>query len=239
MRTRHFRGNLELPWLDYDDHYDFDFQQNKILLQPRILLPGDQLSVECTYSSSWKNGEAVIGGYSTYEEMCQNLIWYWPSAGMSCMSSYDVSKHLADFGVETYHKVQEATGTRYHIDTPVELAGDFFDLVSYKFNWTKEFQDAYSLERLNGPQISGCNGQVVETRYPEGLIEYVPEDVCNPEQVTTNPTVPTSTLVTTPTDVTTPTIPTTTGNGDSSAGKFEGFVVLQVTAVILSSLILS
>lgn len=111
MRTRHFRGAIELPWLDSDEHYDFDFQQNKLLPSPRVILPGDQLSVECVYSSTWKGGEAVIGGYSTYEEMCQNLLWYYPAVGIGCLSLYNVDKHLAEFGVTAYHTVEGVTGT--------------------------------------------------------------------------------------------------------------------------------
>ncbi|OXA49591.1 DBH-like monooxygenase protein 1 homolog [Folsomia candida] len=177
MRTRHFRGNVELPWIDFDNQYDFDFQQNKILLETRQILPGDQMSVECTYSSVWRRGDPVIGGHSTYEEMCQNLLWYYPRVGLGCMSRYDVDTHLADFGVETYHTVQEASSLRYIIDTPVSIAGDYFDLVATKFNWTEEFLRAYQEERLNGDQMSHCGTQR-PTRYPDNFVEYVPEDEC-------------------------------------------------------------
>jgi len=42
--VRHFRNGTELPWLDYDEHYDFDFQQNKPLVNEIVVLPGDQLT---------------------------------------------------------------------------------------------------------------------------------------------------------------------------------------------------
>lgn len=182
MKTRHFRGNIELPWIDFDTQYDFNFQQNKVLLETRQILPGDQLSVECTYSSIWRKGKPVIGGRSTYEEMCQGVLWYYPRSRLECMSRYDVDTHLADFGVETYHTVQLAASLRYIVDTPISIAGDYYDLVASKFNWTEDFLRVYKDERLNGYQISECGGKLRPTRYPENLVDYVPKDECGMEK---------------------------------------------------------
>lgn len=44
LRLRHFRNGTELPWLATDDNYDFDFQQNRPLLEEITILPGDQLT---------------------------------------------------------------------------------------------------------------------------------------------------------------------------------------------------
>jgi len=44
LKVRHFRNGTELPWLDNDEHYDFDFQQNKPLVNEVVVLPGDQLT---------------------------------------------------------------------------------------------------------------------------------------------------------------------------------------------------
>ncbi|OXA49743.1 DBH-like monooxygenase protein 1 [Folsomia candida] len=178
MRTRHFRGNFELPWIDFDNHYDFDFQQNKVLLDTRQILPGDQMSVECTYSSIWRKGKPVIGGRSTYEEMCQSVLWYYPRTRLECTSRYDVDTHLADFGVETYHIARGTSSRRYIVDTPTSIAGDYYDLVAAKFNWTEGFLLAYQEERLNGYQMSQCGGKLRATRYPEDVIEYLPKDRC-------------------------------------------------------------
>ncbi|XP_021958935.1 DBH-like monooxygenase protein 1 [Folsomia candida] len=154
MKTRHLRENIELPWIDFDNPYDFSFQQNKVLLQTRQILPGDQLSVECTYSSIWRNGKPVIGGRSSYEEMCQSVLWYYPRNQLQCMSRYDVDTHLADFGVEKYHIVRGLSSLRYIVDTPAPIAGDYYDLVATKFNWTYGFLRAYQEERLNGSNVT-------------------------------------------------------------------------------------
>lgn len=70
LKLRHFRNGEELPWLDNDDAYDFNFQQNKPLQQFRQILPNDQLTFECTYDSNWhENREAITGGLTTRDEM--------------------------------------------------------------------------------------------------------------------------------------------------------------------------
>jgi len=51
LKLRHFRNGIELPWIDYDDNYDFDYQQNKHLREAIKVLPGDQL----TYGDSLIN----------------------------------------------------------------------------------------------------------------------------------------------------------------------------------------
>jgi len=45
MKLRHFRGNTELPWVDVDNHYDFNYQQSKPLPTNVKVEKGDQLTV--------------------------------------------------------------------------------------------------------------------------------------------------------------------------------------------------
>ncbi|CAG7823934.1 unnamed protein product, partial [Allacma fusca] len=51
MRLRQFRNGTELPWLANDNHYDFNFQQNRLLSEYRKILKGDHLTYECTDES--------------------------------------------------------------------------------------------------------------------------------------------------------------------------------------------
>jgi hypothetical protein len=44
LKLRHFRQGEELPWLDFDDHYNFDYQQSKQLSKEVRILPGDQIT---------------------------------------------------------------------------------------------------------------------------------------------------------------------------------------------------
>lgn len=39
MKIRHFRNGVELPPLIEDENYDFNFQETRHLLTPRIITP--------------------------------------------------------------------------------------------------------------------------------------------------------------------------------------------------------
>lgn len=101
---RHYRENEEIEWVDIDEYYDFDYQQNKPLTKPRKILKGDQLAVECFYDSMSAEGKkAVIGGLSTKEEMCEAIVYYYPRQPvLSCGSGQDMDKHMSLFGITNY-----------------------------------------------------------------------------------------------------------------------------------------
>ncbi len=100
LKLRHFRGNEELSWVDVDEYYDFDFQQNKPLSKPRKIQRGDQLTVECTYDSTKNDGKAVIGGLSTHDEMCEAILYYYPRQDFFlCRSSQEIQAHFNLLGM--------------------------------------------------------------------------------------------------------------------------------------------
>ena len=43
MKLRLVRNGVEEPWLEYDDHYDFDFQETRVFPEMRKLYQGDVL----------------------------------------------------------------------------------------------------------------------------------------------------------------------------------------------------
>lgn len=49
--VRHFRGNTELPYLAEENNYDFNFQDFRRFEEKKVILPGDQITVECTYNT--------------------------------------------------------------------------------------------------------------------------------------------------------------------------------------------
>lgn len=59
---------------------------------------------ECDYDSTWKNGEIVLGGLGTREEMCEAIVWYYPRMDTYdlCASSYETDAHIREFGVTQY-----------------------------------------------------------------------------------------------------------------------------------------
>jgi len=45
LKLRHFRNDIELPWIASDDKYDFNYQQSRMLDEERKVLPGDRLTI--------------------------------------------------------------------------------------------------------------------------------------------------------------------------------------------------
>ena len=54
MRLRHLRGGRELPPILSDESYDFNFQRSRAPSpqSEAVVLPGDELLLECEYDTS-------------------------------------------------------------------------------------------------------------------------------------------------------------------------------------------
>ncbi|KPM10965.1 Copper type II ascorbate-dependent monooxygenase-like protein, partial [Sarcoptes scabiei] len=73
----HFRGNQELKPIAVENNFDFNFQDFRRFSEKLIILPGDQITVECTYDTK-KLNRPIFGGLSTQEEMCMVFMLYYP-----------------------------------------------------------------------------------------------------------------------------------------------------------------
>lgn len=145
-------------------------------------------SAECVYDSTWKgNGEAVSGGLTSRDEMCEAFIWYYPKARFDiCASHYPLDQGFKDFGITKYHDFDGGNGLigKVVIDEPAELAGDYLQSISFKFNWTEEFKKEFQEKRRFGNHEFSCgsldgefriNG---ESKYAEFENDYAPIDEC-------------------------------------------------------------
>lgn len=82
--------------------------------------------------------------------------------------------------------LREMTNTlnKYFIDAPPSLEGDFYNSISFKFNWTEEFKSGYADRRQNGMHVGDCHVRkdgeswYFDVAYPENYEKYVPEDKC-------------------------------------------------------------
>lgn len=73
--TEVHRGGEMLYELNRDDPYLFDSQHMKDVDQ--IIEPGDEVRTHCIYDASDRT-ETTIGGPGTMDEMCWNVVTYWP-----------------------------------------------------------------------------------------------------------------------------------------------------------------
>lgn len=75
--TKHYRNGVELPEIARDDNYDFNFQDIQVLQKEVHIKPGDDVVHYCKYQTMDRNN-LVVGGLSTSNEMCLDIMFYYP-----------------------------------------------------------------------------------------------------------------------------------------------------------------
>uniref|UniRef100_A0A3B5BBC6 Monooxygenase DBH like 1 n=1 Tax=Stegastes partitus TaxID=144197 RepID=A0A3B5BBC6_9TELE len=78
VRVGHFRDGKQIGFLGLDENYDFEFQQTVSLGSIKTIKPGDEIIVECTYSTADRDGITQVGR-STTDEMCLAFLFYYPA----------------------------------------------------------------------------------------------------------------------------------------------------------------
>ncbi|XP_045193607.2 DBH-like monooxygenase protein 1 homolog [Mercenaria mercenaria] len=118
MKTRHYRNGVELKPLMTDPHYDFDFQEVRMLPKEVPVYPGDSFQVDCTYDSTSRS-TVTEGGLSTREEMCLTFAYYYPKMKVAnCLSQPTYDNFPFD-----YHQLNHIIHT---VDWHNKTVVDFF-----------------------------------------------------------------------------------------------------------------
>jgi len=87
VSLQHFRNGTELPPILEEPYYDFNYQETSMLLNERVVLPGDMLKVRCIYDTSSRTAGTTFGP-ATQQEMCLAYVTYYPklpTANESCL----------------------------------------------------------------------------------------------------------------------------------------------------------
>jgi len=95
MRLRHLRNGKELPVILEDKHYDFNYQASRVPAQETVVLPGDELLVECIYNTSMRE-RPTFGGLSTKDEMCLVFVLYYPRSSLADCRSLPALKTVTN-----------------------------------------------------------------------------------------------------------------------------------------------
>ncbi|PSN48351.1 MOXD1 1 protein [Blattella germanica] len=120
LRLRHIRNGQELPRVAEDDHYDFNYQQARVLPQEVSVLPGDELVTECVYQTPNRT-EPTFGGYSTKQEMCLAFVLYYPRTQLAaCYSMTPVKYFFETFGVRQFYDVDMDTVENMFLKLPLQ-----------------------------------------------------------------------------------------------------------------------
>ena len=95
------RNGEEIEPLAQESNLDFDYLENRVFDKVKKILPGDQITVECTYNT-FKREQFTLGGESADEEVCTATLMYYPKQEqlVSCYSQSNIANLLKALGIE-------------------------------------------------------------------------------------------------------------------------------------------
>ncbi|CAL8141900.1 unnamed protein product [Orchesella dallaii] len=160
IRLRHFRGNAELPWIQKDDNYNNTFQQIRWLPKEVTILPGDQLTIQCTYDSLSIFNTTTFSGYSSNDEHCLAYLFVNQVVTNAwCSSEYSSHIQLQRFGVQnitwdvvTHERIVTSAIPKSFVGEPLS---DITDRSAHA-RWSPNVRAALQREMLYGQQSSSC-----------------------------------------------------------------------------------
>ncbi|CAL8146114.1 unnamed protein product [Orchesella dallaii] len=192
IRIKHFRNGAELPWIQNDDNYDFNFQQWRLLYNPVTLLPGDQITVQCGYDNVWKNdSSATVSGYSTRNEMCVGWLMLSKRIPHSfCSSEYPTENVMERFGIQNMTWDLDSNERIIRAANDPQYVGLTFTEMMTRVmgNWPPEQKLEWENELLESQHVASCpNVRIVgsvlyyisalEQILPGGIVLPIPQNV--------------------------------------------------------------
>ncbi|ODM90114.1 hypothetical protein Ocin01_16568 [Orchesella cincta] len=184
LRVKHFRFGTELPFIQNDNNYDFNYQQWRWLYNPVKVLPGDQITVQCGFDNTWKNdSSSTVSGYSTRDEMC--VSWLLINKRLPhawCMSEYPTENTLARFGIQNMTWDLELHDRVIHSATDPQNVGLTFTQLTTNVmrNWTPEQKLELENDQLYTEQYAFCPNYISAGRihnYLSLIQQELPEGV--------------------------------------------------------------
>ncbi|XP_044024444.1 DBH-like monooxygenase protein 2 homolog isoform X2 [Siniperca chuatsi] len=86
VRVGHYRNGKQIDFVGLDENYNFEMQQIINLGNIKTIKQGDEIVVECTYSTINRTGTTKMG-LATTDEMCLAFLFYYPAIKITtCIS---------------------------------------------------------------------------------------------------------------------------------------------------------
>ncbi|XP_013388237.1 DBH-like monooxygenase protein 1 homolog [Lingula anatina] len=163
--VRHFRGQVELPWLSHDGHYDFNYQEYRHLPKEVTVKPGDTIVTYCQYNSARKKN-FTWGGFGTREEMCQGYIAYYPKLPLSTCNSAPLQSHLAEV-LPDIKIASHKHGLFIKVEGPEKYVNKTFkEVLQTEVDWQdKRVRMTYQNLTVNGSHFFACTGANLKKLY--------------------------------------------------------------------------
>ncbi|XP_068610070.1 DBH-like monooxygenase protein 2 homolog [Brachionichthys hirsutus] len=92
VRVGYFRDGIQIGLLAVDINYNFELQQVVNLGSIKTIKPGDQIVVECVYSTINRT-KVTKQGLGSYDEMCLAFLFYYPEIKISSCLSHPNTNH--------------------------------------------------------------------------------------------------------------------------------------------------
>ncbi|XP_023931836.1 DBH-like monooxygenase protein 1 isoform X2 [Lingula anatina] len=155
---RHFRDGVELPYIAYDENYDFNYQEYRYFKEPKKIMPDDDLVTHCKYKSSDRTS-VTWGGLGTKQEMCLAFIMYYPRVNLTHCFSAPLQSELIKI-VPGVTSASSDYGYSVIIQAPSQYAGRRFDDVMENLvNWQNvKTRDTFQALELNSTRAQFCAG---------------------------------------------------------------------------------
>lgn len=101
MKIGLVRNGEELAPIAQESNLNADYLENRVFNRASKLLPGDHVTVECTYNT-YEREQFTLGGDSIDEEICSATLMYYPRQDslVSCNSQTNVAHLLKALGIE-------------------------------------------------------------------------------------------------------------------------------------------
>jgi hypothetical protein len=95
------RSGEELAPIAQESNLNSDYIENRVLGKVSKLMPGDHVTIECTYNT-YERERFTLGGDSDDEEVCMATLMYYPRQEqlVSCSSQTSIKNLLRALGIE-------------------------------------------------------------------------------------------------------------------------------------------
>ncbi|XP_043076102.1 DBH-like monooxygenase protein 2 homolog isoform X1 [Puntigrus tetrazona] len=119
VRVGQFREGRQIDFVAVDENYDFDYQEVTNLGETKTVKLGDKLLVECTYNTEKRNA-LTWGGFSTSDEMCLAVLFYYPAMNLStCVSFPNTTTLISEMGAKDPDTWLKMMSTKTWTDTSI------------------------------------------------------------------------------------------------------------------------
>ncbi|KAM8831476.1 DBH-like monooxygenase protein 2 homolog [Spinachia spinachia] len=94
IRAGHYRNGKQIDFLALNENYNFELQEIVSLGNVKTIKQGDEIVVECTYSTTDRT-KVTRMGLSTTDEMCLAFLLYYPAMNVTtCVSHPNTSMSM-------------------------------------------------------------------------------------------------------------------------------------------------